>query len=165
MDEAAVADYGETREVGARASEVLRLVDAQVAHGAEQANLPAACQVFSELRYNDPQVSEILRGRRMALQSAWTREGWADETARVIAERVAAPKAEGLAEGNAESVVQVLRRRFTDVPPELEARACKIGNVALLNTPLSYALSCRSLQAFVRLPQHCRDLLRRRYSL
>ena len=98
----------------------------------------------------------------MALQSSWMRKVWAEETARVTAERVAAAKAEGLAAGiaegraqgeakaKAEFLVRVLRRRFADVTPELEARVGSITQVALLDGLLERALSCRSLQTFVR---------------
>ncbi len=152
------------------AAQVRRMVEDQLADAEEQANLLAVCQVFSELRYNDPQVFEFLGGRKMVLQSSWMRKVWAEETARATAERVAAAKAAGLAEGlaegmaegmaagraqgeaqaKAEFLVRVLRRRFAEMTPELEARVGSITQVALLDGLLERALTCRSLRTFVR---------------
>lgn len=106
--------------------------------------------MFAEINYSDSRVFEILEGRKMALQSAWMREAFAEEIEQAKSEGITI----GTATAKTEAILHVLRRRFTLVPADVETRVQQIDNLALLDTLLDRALACRRLEQFVRTLPH-----------
>jgi hypothetical protein len=108
----------------------------QHAPPAERENLLAVVQVLARLRYNDPSVFAILGGKKVMIESPLIDELF-DE---LFAER--------LAEGRHESILEVLKARFGEVPAELENRIRSVQDKDALTHMTRSAAACRDLAAF-----------------
>src|SRR5262245_9599476 len=90
---------GSPRPVVARCREVID----RVSNEAHRANLLAVTQVFTGLRYNDPELLTLLGGSRIMIESPLLRE---------MVER-------GRIEAHVEDILRILSARFELVPPEI----------------------------------------------
>ncbi|MGO9471462.1 MAG: hypothetical protein ACLQIB_42655 [Isosphaeraceae bacterium] len=94
----------------------------------EHENLLAVTQFLIRLRYNDPQLFQILGGRKAMIESPLVQE--------LIAERTR------------ETLMDVLVARFGPKAEALEAELKTIGDEARLKELVKLAATCRTLGSF-----------------
>jgi hypothetical protein len=100
----------------------------QYAPAAEHDQLLAVTQVFTRMRYKDPNLLSILGGKKAMIESPLIRE--------IVAE-----------EGH-EYLLTFLRTRFGPVLPELEAEVRSILDKTVLGAAAKLAASCADLEQF-----------------
>ncbi len=100
----------------------------------ERENLLAVVQVLTRLRYNDPEVFAILGGKQIMIESPLIDE--------IVSEAVS--KAES--KGRHETIIEVLRVRFGDVPTELENRIRSVLDKDALTQMTRNAAACKDLE-------------------
>jgi predicted transposase/invertase (TIGR01784 family) len=115
-------------------------------------NDPRVIEAHRELqRFTaDPETRELARQRKLFLldyhlsMNASKEEGEARGEARGIVKG----RAEGRAEVARNSVLTVLRKRFTNIPDEMEQAIRQMNDPIALDSLLSLALDCRTLDEF-----------------
>jgi hypothetical protein len=100
----------------------------QHAPAAEHEQLLTVTQVFTSLRYKDPNLVSILGGKNAMIESPLIRE--------ITAER------------SHKHILRALRTRFGPVPPELEAELKSILDESVLDAAIELAVSSPSLERF-----------------
>ena len=105
-----------------------RAVIDQHARAEEHEQLLAVTQVFTRLRYKDPDLLSILGGKKAMTESPLIREF--------------------VAEGRHKDILRVLRNRLGPVPPELEAEVRSILDETVLDAAIDLATFCPDLVQF-----------------
>ena len=105
-----------------------RAVIDQHAPAAEHDQLITVMQVFTRLRYKDPNLLSILGGKAAMIESPLIREI--------------------VAEGRHKDILRALRARFGPVPPELEAEVKSIRDESVLHAAFDLAVSSPDLEGF-----------------
>ena len=100
----------------------------QHAPAAEREQLLTVTEVFTSLRYKDPDLLSILGGKKAMIESPLIRE--------IVAER------------SHKDILRVLRNRFGPVPPELEAEVRSILDESVLDAPMDLATFSPDLEHF-----------------
>ncbi len=100
----------------------------QHAPAGEREQLLAVTQVFTSLRYKDPNLLSILGGRKAMIESPLIRE--------IVAER------------SHKDILKFLRNRFGPVPPELEAEVRSILDETVLDAAVDLASFSPNLEHF-----------------
>jgi hypothetical protein len=98
------------------------------APAAEHDPLITVTQVFTRLRYKDPNLLTILGGKVAMIESPLIREL--------------------VGEGRQRSILQVLQTRLGAVPPEVEAEVKSILDETVLDAATQLAAGCSSLEQF-----------------
>jgi hypothetical protein len=105
-----------------------RAVIDQHAPAAQQEQLLTVTQVFTRMRYKDPNLHWILGGKKAMIESPLIRE--------IVAEEVH------------EYILKFLRTRFGPVPPDLEAEVRSILDKKVLDPALELAAFSPDLEHF-----------------
>ncbi|HZW30631.1 MAG TPA: hypothetical protein VFF52_07995 [Isosphaeraceae bacterium] len=105
-----------------------RAVIDQHARADEHDQLLAVTQVFTRLRYKDPNLLSILGGKKAMTESPLIREF--------------------VAEGRQKDILRVLRNRLGPVPPELEAEVRSILDETVLDAAIDLAASSPDVERF-----------------
>ena len=100
--------------------------------GEQRANLLAGSQAFARLHFDRPEWLNILRGRKMLIESPLIRE-IADESERT---------------GHIKATLRVLVRRFGAVTPTITAGLERVKEANRLDRLTDQAVDCASLQSF-----------------
>jgi predicted transposase YdaD len=116
----------------------------RVPNEAHRANLLAVTQVFTGLRYNDPELLTILGGSRVMIESPLLRE----MVERGEARGEARGKASGRIEARIEDILRILADRFDTVPPEIRDLLTHIQDERVLEALVTHATLCPSLADF-----------------
>jgi len=104
----------------------------RVPNEVHRANLLAVTQVFTGLRYNDPELLTLLGGSRIMIESPLLRE---------IVTR-------GRIEARVEDILRILTARFKMVPPEIHESLARIQDEGVLEALVTHAALCANLADF-----------------
>jgi len=101
-------------------------------------NNPLVMGAVAELQRfsSDPDMRELERRRKL-----WKLEYYSGLTA---------AKEEGKAEGKAETLLKILRKRFNKIPRDVESTICKMSDPVALDSWAEHALDCQSMADFTQ---------------
>jgi hypothetical protein len=121
--------------------ECREIIDREAPSG-ERETLLVVTQVLTSLRYNDPDLLQILGGRDAMIESPLLNE--------LRQEFSAEGRAEGRAEARGTSIIEVLAHRFGPGEPQVEQAIQAVRSEERLDDLFHYALRCDSLDDFKR---------------
>jgi hypothetical protein len=94
----------------------------------EQVNLMAVSQVLTNLKYNDPELLDILGGKKIMLESP-------------VLQKL-------IAETKHDYILKLLQSRFGSLPKETVAHVRRIRKEKRLDVLFELAMECKSLEEF-----------------